>query len=237
MASVADLEEQVILQVVLFGMRITDAIALKVNDLNKLEQSAPIDLNLRATKGPTGSVYETFICQEFKELLKLYLPTLKGEWLFEGIREGSHVKDETLNTALKNLSSRAGIQLHGKLHWHLGRKLLMTTGAELGLNTWIIKKMVGRSIRISDDTYLYTELREGFLKLRSVLSLTPRVTKDSLSDVEELTNICTEAIATSLKPTIRKMLLERMQRKGTDNQTIGFIEMPNLETMSNSKKK
>jgi integrase len=118
-ASVADLKEQVILQVFLLGTRITDAIALKVNDFNKLEQSAPIDLNLRATKGPTGSVYETFICQEFKELLKLYLPTLKGEWLLEGIREGSHVKGEALNAALKNLASRAGIQLHGNLHWHL----------------------------------------------------------------------------------------------------------------------
>jgi integrase len=115
MAAVADLREQVILQVFLLGMRITDAIALKVSDFNKLEQPAPIDPNLRATKGVTGTVYETFICQEFKELLKLYLPTLKGEWLFEGIREGSHVKDETLNATLKNLSNRAGIQLHGKL--------------------------------------------------------------------------------------------------------------------------
>jgi len=58
MASVADLKEQVILQVFLLGLRITDAITLKVNDLNKLEQSAPIDLNLRATKESTGTVYE-----------------------------------------------------------------------------------------------------------------------------------------------------------------------------------
>jgi hypothetical protein len=111
----------------------------------------------------------------------------------------------------------------------------MTTGAEIGLNTWIIKKMVGRSIRISDDTYPYTELREGFLKLRSVLSLSPRVAKDSLSDVEQLTNICTEAIATSLKPTIRKMLLERMLKNGTDDQTVGFLQTPNLDKMSNKE--
>jgi integrase len=235
MNSVADLKEQVILQVFLLGMRITDAIALKVEDFDKLEQPAPIPLELRATKGTSGTIYETFICEEFKDLLKKYLPTLKGEWLFEGIREGSHVKDETLNTALKNLANDAKIQLHGKLRWHLGRKLLMTTGAELGLNTWIIKKMVGKSIRVTDDTYLYTELREGFLRLRSALTLTPRVSKDSLSDVEALTDICSEAVAESLKPTIRKLLMKKMLRKGEDSQTIGFIEMPNLDMMSHKQ--
>jgi integrase len=235
MAAVADLREQVMLQVLLLGLRMADAINLKVSDFDRLEQPAPIELNLRATKGPTGTVYETFICQEFKELLKLYLPTLNSKWLFQGIRKNSHIKDETLNTTLRDLSHRAGIQLHGNLHWHCGRKLVMTTGAELGLNTWVTKKMVAKSIPMSDDTYLYTQLKEGFLKLRSVLSLTPRVTKESLSDVEELTNICSEAIATSLKPTIRKMLLERMMKGGTDNQTVGFLQMPNLDTMPNKE--
>jgi site-specific recombinase XerD len=239
MAAVADLREQVMLQVLLLGLRIADAITLKVSDLDKLEQPAPIELNIRASKGSAGTVYETFICQEFKELLGLYLPTLNGKWLFQAIRKNGHIKDETLNTTLRDLSQRAGIQLHGKLHWHCGRKLVMTTGAELGLNTWIIKKMLGKRIPLSDDTYLYTDIREGFLKLRSVLCLTPRVTKESLSDVEELTNICSEAIATSLKPTIRKMLIERMVRNGigsqTGNQTLGFIELPNIDAMSNKQ--
>jgi hypothetical protein len=90
--------------------------------------------------------------------------------------------------------------------------------------------MVGKSIRVSDDTYLYIELREGFVKLRGVLSLTLGLTKNSLSDVEELADICSETIATSLKPTIRKMLLERMMKGGTDNKTVGFLQMPNLDT-------
>lgn len=232
MNSVADLKEQIILQVFLLGMRVTDATALKKEDFDRLEQPAPIPLELRATKGTSGTIYETFICEEFKDLLKLYLPALKSEWLFEGIREGSHIKDDTLNTALKDLANRAKIQLHGKLRWHLGRKLLMTTGAELGLNTWIIKKMVGRSIKVADDTYLYVQLREGFLRLRSTLTVTPRVSKESLSDVETLTDICSEAVAESLKPTIRKMLMERMMKGGTGKQTVGFIQMPDLDAMS-----
>lgn len=233
MAKYADLREQIVIEVLLLGLRIADAIALKVSDLNKLEQPAPIELKLRATKA--GTVYETFICEEFKELLKKYLPTLKGKWLFSGIRNESHVKDETLNTLLKELASRAGIQLHGNLHWHCGRKLVMTTGAELGLNTWVIKKMVGKSIQMSDDTYLNVQLKEGFLKLRSVLRLMPRIAEESLSDVEELTNICTEAIVTTFKPKIREMLLKWMIRNGTDNQTLGFIEMPNIDAMSNKQ--
>lgn len=116
MAKYADLREQVALEVLLLGLRIADAIALKVSDLNKLEQPAPIELSLRTTKGPTGTVYETHICEEFKELLKMYLLTRNSKWSFLGIWKESHVKDETLNTMLKELASRAGVQLHGNLH-------------------------------------------------------------------------------------------------------------------------
>jgi hypothetical protein len=31
------------------------------------------------------------------------------------------------------------------------------------------------------------------------------------------------------------MLLERMLKKGEDSQTIGFVEMPNLDKMSNKE--
>ena len=234
MSSVADLKEQVMLEVLSLGLRIGDTIALKVSDLNRLEQPAPIELKLRATKENT--VYETFISQEFKELLQLYLPTVGGMWLFEGIRKDTHAKDETLNIALRNLAKRAGIQLHGRLHWHCGRKLVMRTGAELGISPWIVKKMVGKSIPKSDDTYLSdVDLREGFLKLSSVLNLRPRVSSDSLSDVEELTKICSDAIVESLKPTIRKMLFERMMTGKTDSQNLGFMVMPNLDAMPNKQ--
>jgi PKD repeat protein len=136
MMAVADLKEQIILEVLLLGLRIGDAIILEVSDLDKLEQEAPIELRLRATK--EGTIYDTLISQEFKELLQLYLPTIKGKWLFQGIRKGSHAKDETLNLALRNMAKRSGIQLHGRLHWHCGRKLVMRTGVELGARaqTW-----------------------------------------------------------------------------------------------------
>jgi hypothetical protein len=38
----------------------------------------------------------------------LYLPTLKGKWLFQGIRKDSHAKDETLNIALRGTDNSSG---------------------------------------------------------------------------------------------------------------------------------
>jgi len=225
MATVADLKEQVTLEVLLLGLRIGDVITLKVNDLNKLEQEAPIELKLRATK--EGTVYETFISQEFKELLQLYLPTVKGKWLFQGIRKDSHAKDETLNLTVKNLASRAGIQLHGRLHWHCGRKLVMRTGAELGISPWIVKKMVGKSIPKSDDTYLGdTDLREGFLKLSSVLKLKPRTVNGKLSNLEEDSKLFAEALWELVKPIVERKRLERLSQK--TQQGIGLLEMEEI---------
>ena len=224
MASVADLKEQVILEVLLLGLRIGDVITLKVSDLNILDQEAPIDLKLRATK--EGTVYETFVSQEFKEVLKLYLPTVEGQWLFKGIRKDSHAKDETLNIALRNLAKRAGIQLHGRLHWHCGRKLVMTTGAQLGLNTWIIKMLVGKSIEGSDDTYLDPDLKEGFLKIHDVLKLKPKTVNGKLSNLEEDSKLFAEALWELAKPIVERKRLERLAQK--TQQGIGLLEMEKI---------
>jgi len=232
MASVADLKEQVILEVLLLGLRIGDAITLKVSDLNKLEQEAPIELKLRATK--EGTLYETFISQEFKELLQLYLPTITGNWLFQGIRKDSHAKDETLNLALRNLAGRASIQLHGKLHWHCGRKLVMRTGAELGISPWIIKRMVGKSIPKADDTYLSDmDLKEGFLKLSNVLKLKPSVANGKISSVERLAQKICDAIAEHFKPTVRQLIIQEMAQGKSG--TLSLMEMPNVDKMSSEE--
>ena len=57
----------------------------------------------------------------------------------------------------------------------------------------------------------------------------------SLDELEEFTKICTEAIVTTFKPKIREMLLKRMLRNGTDNESLGFIEIPNIDAMSNKQ--
>jgi len=232
MASVADLKEQVMLEVLLLGLRIGDAITLKVNDLSKLDQEAPIELKLRATK--EGTVYETFISREFKELLQLYLPMVNGKWLFQGIRKDSHAKDETLNIALRNLAKRASIQLHGRLHWHCGRKLVMRTGAELGISPWIIKRIVGKSIPKSDDTYLSDmDLKEGFLKLSNVLKLKPNAANGRVGSVERLAQKICDAIAEHFKPTVRQLIIQEMAQGKAG--TLSLMEMPNVDKMSSEE--
>ncbi|MGV9103458.1 MAG: hypothetical protein ACOC3C_05025 [Candidatus Thorarchaeota archaeon] len=210
MAKVASLEEQVMLGILLLGFRIGDAKRLKKNDFN-LNGDPPIELKLRAKK--EGTVYETFISEELRELLEKHIPTLEDQWLFSGVRKGSHVKDETLNNRLKNLAQKAGIKTHGNLTWHCGRKLVMRTGAELGLNIWNIKRMVGKSIPISDDTYLTgLKLREDFIKFSEVLRLKPRINR--VGNIEELTQILAEVVADLIRPKLREKLLLISSSKG-----------------------
>jgi len=210
MASVADLKEQVILEVLLLGFRIGDVVSLKVIDFDRLDLEAPIELKLRARK--EGTVYETYISQAFKDLLKLYLPTVEGKWLFPGLHKGSHVKEETLNKALRDLAGRADIKLHGSLHWHCGRKLVMRTGAELGISPWIVKKMVGKSIRKSDDTYLTDmDLKDGFLRLKEVLKL-KAVENGRVSAVQEELGVMKETLSSLEKENIvLKVRIDNLQ--------------------------
>jgi integrase len=85
----------------LVQFRISDVIRLRKEDFDRLELEPPIPLRIRATK--EGTLYETYISQEFKEILKLYLPTLKGKWLFEESTPESHTQANTLNRILQRL--------------------------------------------------------------------------------------------------------------------------------------
>ena len=184
MGSVASLKEQIVLETLLLGWRIGDVIRLKKADFDVLERETPIPIRIRASK--EGTLYESFISQEFKDLLKLYLPTLKGKWLFPGSDAGTHTKDKTLNRILQKLAKRAGLRLHGSLTWHCGRRLVYSVGASLGIDSEIRKRLIGKSVPNADDTYLEVELKEPFLKLHSVLRLKASKTNNRVGNLEEL---------------------------------------------------
>ena len=210
MATVADLKEQILLEMLLLGFRIGDVIRLKVSDFKRLDLIAPIEFKIRATK--EGTIYETFISDEFKERLKLYLPTIESDWLFPGIRKGSHVKDETLNNLLRSLAERSGIKLYGRLHWHSGRKLVMRTGGELGISPWIVKKMVGKSIPRSDDAYLTDiNLKTGFLELKKLLKLEARNNGNVNAVKQELDNLKNALTSVEKENLILKTRLNNLQ--------------------------
>ena len=72
MAEVGNLDEQVMLGILLMGLRVGDAKLLKKDNFeNNLNREPPIELKLRARK--EGTIYETFVTEELRDLMKQYL--------------------------------------------------------------------------------------------------------------------------------------------------------------------
>jgi integrase len=219
---VADLKEQLVLELGLLGFRISDIISLKKSDFN-LNTEPPIEFNIRARK--EGTIYRTFISVELRDLLKLYLPILKGQWLFEGQRKGTHAKAETLNKIIQDLATCANIQLHGHLHWHCFRKLITRRGPELHLNQWVVQMLTGRSVHPSVSTYLTgTDLRDAFLRLHADLNLKAVQNNGKLSSLEEDGKLFAEALWELVKPIVEKKRLERLMQTG-HKDSVSLIEM------------
>lgn len=171
MFSVANLREKIILEVFILGLRARDASQLEWKVFDTQNQEAPIPITIRTHK--EGINCYTFISQEFKELLAKYILNLdkNNKYLLQTKRKG-HLDAESLNWTLKNLAERANLKSKDKLHWHLGRKLVMRTSAQLGINQWNCKMLVGRSIPKDIETYINgIQLKEDFEKLHNVLRL------------------------------------------------------------------
>jgi integrase len=227
MNSVADLKEQVALELGLLGFRISDIISLKKMDFN-LDAEPPIEFNIRAKK--EGTIYRTFISAELRDLLQLYLPTLNGAWLFQGQRDGTHAKAETLNKILQDLAARANLKLHGHLHWHCFRKLITRRGSELHLNQWVVQMLTGRSVHPSIATYLTgTDLKDAFLRLHLDLKLKAPENDSQLSNLEEDAKLFAEALWELARPIVEKKRLEKMMQ-ARQKDTIGLIEMEPIPT-------
>lgn len=210
MASLANLKEQVMLGIFLLGFRVGDTIQLKKSDFeNILDREPPIELKLRARKERT--VYETYLSGELRDLLRQYIPTLENEWIFPGVRKGSHVKDETLNKRLRSLAGRAGVKLNGRLTWHTARNLILREGSQMGINSWNLKRLTGKTIPISDDTYLAgLNLREDFIKLSSVLKLKPTRINNKVGNLAEII----EKIGMAMGKKLTKDAVEQLKQEG-----------------------
>jgi len=192
MGSVADLREQVILEVLLLGLRASDASKLEKEDFDRLEEKAPISLRLRAKK--EGTIYRTFISQEFKELLKLYLPKIEGKWLLPGKRKGRPISNDALNWTIQNLAVRSDIKVKKLLRWNCGRKLVLRSAAELGISQWSSKALTGKSIPKDIATYIEgLNLKPDFLKLHKVLRLKKERSNTKIKNIEQLVDLMLQA--------------------------------------------
>lgn len=174
MAQFSDLKEQCLLEIFLLGLRISDCARLEWKTFD-VQGEAPYPIIVHCQKEETTA--STFISAEFKTLLDRYLTTIDkaNPFLFQSKKGNGHLTSKQLDRMLKAIVKRSGVQNHGSIHWHLGRKLVLRTASELGLNQWSAKLLVGKSVSADIMTYISgIQLRNDFIKLSNVLRLFPR---------------------------------------------------------------
>jgi len=194
MFKVGDLRERVILSMATdLGLRIGDFLELKKSDLPSLNQEPPISFEIMT--GKESVIAHGFLSQETADLLKVYLPTLEkkngNRHLFPSNGE-SHISDEWLNRLLQNLAAKAGIDLNGKdLTFHCFRKMFLSAAIDSGIGLTAGKKLCGKAIAQSDDTYLTTvHLREKFIQLKRFLAIQeqPKIETEKLESLKNIVN-------------------------------------------------
>jgi integrase len=194
MFEVADLRERVILSMATdLGLRIGDFIALKKTDLPALDQEPPISFEIMTTK--EGVLAYGFLSQETVDLLKVYLPTLERKngnpYLFPSNGNRS-ISDEWLNKLLQRLAEKAKINLNGKcVSFHCFRKMFLSASIDSGIGLTAGKKLCGKAIAQSDDTYLTTvNLRQKFIQLKKFLNIKelPRLDIEKIEPLKNAIN-------------------------------------------------
>jgi integrase/post-segregation antitoxin (ccd killing protein) len=174
MFQVANLKERMVLSLAVdTGLRISDFLTIKKTDIPPLDAEPPIAFTLLTQKEKIPA--HCFLSQETVNQLKTYLPTLKkkhNEYLFASNGK-SHISDEAVSKMLNRLAERAQINLNGKrLTFHCLRKMFLSASIDSGIGLTAGKKLCGKAIARSDDTYLTTvKLREKFVQLKKYLTI------------------------------------------------------------------
>jgi len=205
MFEVADLRERVILSVATdLASRISDFIKLKKSDLPDLSQEPPISFEIMTKKEDV--IAYSFLSTETVELLKSYLVHLdqreqdrKERARREGRRHHEnpylfpsngtrHMSEERVNALLKILAEKAQIDTNSKrLTFHCFRKMFLSASIDSGIGLTAGKKLVGKAIPQSDDTYLTSvQLREKFVQLKKYLTIKQEVKPENHERIEEL---------------------------------------------------
>jgi len=171
------------------GLRISDFIKIKKADLPSIKAETPIAFDVMTEKEEV--VAHGFLSDETVQLLKLYLPILKSEnaYLFPSNGK-THVSDEWLNRLLQKLASKAQIEMNGKsLTFHCFRKMFLSASIDSGIGLTAGKKLCGKAIPQSDDTYLTTvKLREKFIRLKRFLTIQKLMKPANHEQIEALEN-------------------------------------------------
>ena len=240
MFAVADLRERVVLSMATdLGLRMGDFIKIKKDDVPQLNQETPISFDTMT--GKEEVVAHGFLSQETVDLLKVYLPTLTKEgnpYLFPSNGK-SHISDEWLNRLLQRLAIKAKISMNGKsLTFHCFRKMLLSASIDSGIGLTAGKKLVGKAIAQSDDTYLTTvNLRKKFIQLKRFQTIKeqPKTDTVKIDSLQRVVSDLQEEL-TKQKLIIDSLSQENIKTKEKLRKLEPFVEFVNSTDASENLK-
>ena len=192
MYEVANFRERVILSMATdLGLRISDFLKITKQDLPDLSLEAPISFDVMTEKEDV--IAHGFLSQETVELLKKYVQTLPEDnpFLFASSQNKPKPISRTqMSNLLKDLAQKAGFKINnGKsLTFHCFRKMLLSATIDSGIGLTAGKKLVGKTIPQSDDTYLTTvKLREKFIQLKHFLTINqqPKAEAETIENLKK----------------------------------------------------
>jgi len=176
MYEVANFRERVILSMATdLGLRISDFLKIKKPDLPDLSLEAPISFDVMTDKEDV--IARGFLSKETVILLKKYLKTISEDnpYLFPSSQHKPQPISRTqMSNLLKDLAKKAGLKIiNGKsFTFHCFRKMILSASIDSGIGLTAGKKLVGKTIPQSDDTYLTTvKLRESFSQVKKFLTI------------------------------------------------------------------
>jgi hypothetical protein len=233
MFEVADLRERVILSLATdVGLRISDFITIKKTDPPPLDQEPPIMFDVMT--GKEHVVAHGFLSAETVELLKVYLPTLqKKENPFLFPSNGNRpISDEWLNRLLQNLAENAQLELSGKrFTFHCFRKMFLSAAIDAGIGLTAGKKLCGKAIPQSDDTYLTTvKLRDKFVQLKRLLTIVPQVKSERMEHIGQLEDAIEQLQKANVHhKTIADVMTKRVANLEQQLDTLSTIERDHVD--------
>ena len=168
------------------GQRVSDLLELKIEDFLPLDQEPPIPFEINTKK--ENIIAYPFLSEETIDALKIHIDKMKNEqapddknnpYLFPN-KNGGHISDVWFNELIRGLASSAGIKFNGKkLSSHCFRKMFLSAGATAGYED-AAKKMVGKAIDQSLDTYYTTlNLKPAFIEIKKLLTIQLKIIKPS----------------------------------------------------------
>jgi site-specific recombinase XerD len=211
MFKVADLRERVMLSMATdLGLRMSDFIRIKKSDLPDLNQEPSIPFDIMTSKEDV--IANAFLSAETVEWLKRYTVHLnqrekdrrvRAERQGRKIRENPYlfpsngsrpITEERVNGLLKILAEKAQINTNGKsLTFHCFRKMLLSASIDSGIGLTAGKKLIGKAIPQSDDTYLTTvQLKDKFVQLKKFLTIEQTPEPEGTKEIEEFKNLVIE---------------------------------------------